>query len=272
METPMTAHFNSIQHSDLITLVLALALVACGGPMGSAEPATDSTALTQPGHGPANVNLGSAGNYAILAETAITDVPGSVILGDMAISPAAQSYITGFALTNATGYATSPQVVGKVYAADQAAPTPSKLTTAVVDMGTAYTDAAGRPNPDFLNLGTGALGGKTLTPGLYKWTTGVTITSNVELKGNSTDVWIFQISGALTESSATKVLLSGGAQAKNIFWQVAGGATLGTTSHFEGNLLSQTAIAMQTGASANGRLLAQSAVTLDHNTVTKPSP
>ena len=240
--------------------------------MSDAEPAVDSAALTTVRHGPVPVLLGSAGNYTILAETEITDVPKSVILGDIAISPAAQSYLTGFALTNATGYATSPQVVGKVYAADQAAPTPSKLTTAVDNMRTSYTDAAGRPTPDHLNLGTGAIGGKTLAPGLYKWTTGVTISSNVTLKGNSADIWIFQISGTLTQSSATKVVLQGGAQAKNIFWQVAGGATLGTTSHFEGNLLSQTAIAMQTGASINGRLLAQSAVTLDQNTVTRPAP
>ncbi len=219
----------------------------------------------------APVLLGTSANYVILAETAITNVPTSAITGDIAISPAAESYITGFALTDATGYATAPQVVGKVYAADQAAPTPINLTTAVNDMGTAYTDAAGRPTPDFVELATGAIGGMTLSSGLYKWTTGVTIAADVTLTGSATDVWIFQSSGTLIQSAATKVLLSGGAQAKNVFWQVAGGATLGTTSHFEGILLSQTAITLQTGASMNGRALAQTAVALDKNTVTQPA-
>jgi hypothetical protein len=221
--------------------------------------------------GPAPVLLGTAGNYVILAQTAVSTVPTSAITGDVAISPAAASYITGFGLTAATGYATAPQVVGKVYAADYAPPTPSNLTTAVTDMGTAYTDAAGRPTPDFLELGTGAIGGKTLTPGLYKWTSTVTIPSDVTLTGNATDVWIFQISGDLTQSSATKVLLSGGAKPKNIFWQVAGTVDLGTTSHFEGIILSQTAITMRTGASMNGRALAQSAVGMDSSTVTQPA-
>jgi len=218
----------------------------------------------------APVLLGTAANYTILAQTAITNVPTSAILGNIAISPAAESYLTGFALTDATGYATSTQVVGKVYAADQASPTPINLTTAVNDMGTGYTDAAGRPTPDFLELATGAIGGMTLTPGLYKWTSGVSISSDVTLTGSASDVWIFQIAGTLLQSSGAKVLLAGGAQARNIYWQVAGGATLGTTSHFEGILLSQTAITLQTGASMNGRALAQSAVALDTNAVTPP--
>ena len=216
------------------------------------------------------VLLGTSANYVILAETGISTVPPSVVTGDIAVSPAAESYVTGFALTDATGYATAPQVVGKVYAANQASPTPANLTSAINDMGTGYTDAAGRPNPDFVELATGAIGGMTLTPGLYKWGTGVGITSDVTLTGAATDVWIFQIAGALLQSAGGKVLLAGGAQAKNVFWQVAGGATLGTTSHFEGILLSQTAIVLQTGASMNGRALAQSAVTLDTSTVTQP--
>ena len=220
----------------------------------------------------APVLLGTSANYAILAQSAITNVPPSAIIGDIAISPAAESYLTGFALTDATGYATAPQILGKVYAADQASPTPINLTTAINDMGTGYTDAAGRPTPDFLELATGAIGGMTLTPGLYKWTTGVSISSNVTLTGSSSDVWIFQIAGTLLQSSGAKVLLAGGAQARNIFWQVAGGATLGTTSHFEGILLSQTAITLQTGASMNGRALAQTAVALDTNAVTQPGP
>jgi hypothetical protein len=218
----------------------------------------------------ATVNLGAAGNYVILAKTAINNSPGSAITGDLGLSPAATSYVTGFSLTNATGYATSAQVTGKIYAADMAAPTPITLTTAVNNMITAYNDAAGRPTPDFSELGTGNIGGKTLTPGLYKWTNTVTLPSDVVISGGADDIWIFQISGNLTMSSAVNITLLGGAQAKNIFWQVAGQATIGTTAHFEGILLSMTGITFQTGASISGRALAQTAVILDHNAVTKP--
>jgi hypothetical protein len=113
------------------------------------------------------VNLGSAANYVIVAKTAINNSSTSNITGDLGLSPAATSYVTGFALTNATGYATSAQVTGKIYAADMAAPTPINMTTAVNDMVTAYNNAAGRVSPDFSELATGNLGGKTLTPGLY---------------------------------------------------------------------------------------------------------
>ncbi len=133
----------------------------------------------------------------------------------------------------------------------------------------AYTDAAGRTLPDFINLGAGNIGGLTLAPGLYKWGTSVRIPTDITISGNPDDVWIFQIAGNLKLSNAIAVHLSGGAQAKNIFWQVAGLTTLGTTSHFEGILLCKTLIAMQTGASINGRLFSQTAVTLQKNVVTK---
>lgn len=217
----------------------------------------------------APVNLGAAGNYVILAKTTITNIATSAITGDLGLSPSATSFYTGFALTNATGYATSAQVIGKMYAANMASPTPSNLTTAVSNMQTAYTDAAGRPTPDFLALGTGNIGGKTLAPGLYKWTNTVTVPSNVTISGGADDVWIFQIAGNLTVSSAVNVTLAGGAQAKNIFWQVAGTVSLGTTSHFEGIILSKTGIAFKTGASINGRALAQTSVILDKNAVTE---
>jgi len=202
----------------------------------------------------------------ILSKSGITDVYKSTITGDIGTSP-----ITGAAIG-----VTCAEVTGTIYSVDAAGPLPcrvtnaTKLTTAVGDMQTAYTDAAGRSNPNFLNLGAGNIGGKTLTPGLYKWGTAVTIPTNVTISGSSTDVWIFQIAQTLTVSSAVKITLSGGAQAKNIFWQVAGAVTLGTTSHFEGIILGQTGINLKTGGSINGRLLAQTAVTLQMNTVTQP--
>ena len=217
------------------------------------------------------VALGAAGNYVILAKTAISNISTSAVTGDLGLSPAATSYITGLSLTDATGYAISAQVTGKLYAADMADPTPINLTTAVENMITAYNDAAGRPSPDFLELATGNIGGQTLVPGLYKWTNTVTLPSDVTISGGANDIWIFQIAGDLSMSNGVNITLIGGAQAKNIFWQVAGQATLGTTSHFEGILLSMTGINIQTGASFHGRALAQTAVVLDGNAVTKPN-
>ena len=228
---------------------------------------TTGTAVAK---GPAPVLLGAAGNYVVIAKTAISSVSPSVVTGDIALSPAAQSFITGFALIGNTGYATSAQVTGKVYAADQTPPTPSNLTTAVSNMEAAYTDAAGRTTPDFLELGTGNIGGKTLAPGLYKWTSTVSIPSNVTISGGANDTWIFQTTGDLNEADAMKVILAGGAQAKNIWWQVAGKVSIGAGAHFEGVLLVKTEATLVTGASMNGRILAQTQVALQKATLTQP--
>ena len=166
---------------------------------------------------------------------------------------------------------------GRILSVDAAGPLPCSvtdptlLTEAVGDMETAYTDAAGRTLPDFINLGGGMIGGLTLVPGLYKWTTRVLISSDVTLSGGPDDVWIFQIAGTLTQADATRMILNGGARPRNIFWQTSGAVAIGTTAHFEGVLLAKTKIAMKTGASANGRLLSQTAVTLEQNAVTRPS-
>ena len=219
------------------------------------------------------VNLGGAGNYVIVAKTGISTVPISAITGNLAVSPAAATYITGFSLkadpTNV--FSTSTQVTGEIFAATYKPPTPADLTTAVDDMLTAFTDAASRA-PGVTELGAGNIGGKTLAAGVYKWGTGLLIPSDVTLSGSSTDVWVFQIAKGLTMSSAAKVVLSGGAVSKNVFWQVAGMVDLGTTAHCEGVILSQTAITLQAGASVNGRLLAQTAVTLASSTVVEPAP
>jgi hypothetical protein len=138
-------------------------------------------------------------------------------------------------------------------------------------MGFAYSDAAGRSIPDFTELGAGEIGGLTLAPGLYKWGSAVSIATNVTLSGGPNDVWIFQIAKTLKQASATRITLAGGAQAKNIFWQVGDVVAIGTTAHFEGVLLAKTLIAFKTGASANGRFLAQTAVTLEQNAITQPA-
>jgi hypothetical protein len=138
-------------------------------------------------------------------------------------------------------------------------------------METAYVDAKGRVSPGFVELGAGEIGGLTLAPGLYKWGAGLKISTDVTLTGGANDVWIFQVAGTMNQASSTRVTLTGGAQAKNIFWQVAGAVTIGTTAHLEGVVLAKTLIAVNTGASVGGRLLAQTAVTLQMNSVTQPA-
>jgi len=210
-------------------------------------------------------NLGLAGNFGILSKSGITDVYKSTITGDVGTSP-----IAGTALLLACD-----EVVGTVYTVNDAGPAcrvvnASMLSTAILDMEASYTELVGRKKPNFINLHAGDLGGKTLAPGLYKWDSAIIIPLDVTLDGGPNDVWIFQISGTLDIASAKQVIVSGGAQAKNIFWVVAGAVTLGTYSHFEGSILGKTSLSLQTGATMNGRLLAQTAVTLQMNTVTRP--
>jgi len=223
--------------------------------------------------GPAPVNLGTAGNYVILAKTGVSTTGTTAVVGDIGLSPAAASYITGFGLIadSTNTFSTSSLVTGKVYASNYAVPTPTNMTTAVSDMQTAFTDAAGRTLPDFTELGAGDISGMTLVPGLYKWGTGVLITNaGVTLSGGANDVWIFQIAQNLTVNNSAIVTLIGGAQAKNIFWQVSGQATLGTAADFKGIILSQSLISLNTGAVMKGRALAQTAVTLNATAITAP--
>ena len=180
-------------------------------------------------------------------------------------------------ITGASILLTCPEVSGKIYTVDSAGLLPCAvidpvfLTSVVRDMESAYDDAAGRVAPDFTELGAGEVGGLTLAPGLYKWATGVSISTDVTLAGGPDDVWIFQVAGPLNQAAATRVTLAGGALAKNIFWQVAGAVTVGSTAHFEGVVLGKTMIAVNTGASVNGRLLAQTAITLQMNPITQPA-
>jgi hypothetical protein len=245
----------------LMGLLLAVSMTGCGGDGGGS---------------PASVPLGTAANYAVFANTGIaTDANPSVITGNIGAGPGVtSSAITGFALNLPAGsaFSTSAQVKGNIYAFDYAPPTPTKVNTASNDMGAAYTAAAGRTAGvgPFLNVGGGTVTDQTLAPGVYTWTTAVTIPTDLTLSGNATDVWVFQVAGTLDMAAAKTVKLSGGALAKNIFWQVAGAVTVGAGTHFEGIVLGQTSITFGNSASINGRLLAQSAVTLDATTVAVP--
>ncbi|PIO89094.1 MAG: hypothetical protein COS82_07320 [Zetaproteobacteria bacterium CG06_land_8_20_14_3_00_59_53] len=237
-----------------------------------------TTGTTATAAGPAAVNLRTAGNFVILTKTGVTNVHTSAISGNVGASP-----ITAAAMNNVF----CSEITGTIYGADAAytgsgavtcfagtAADNTLVANAILDMGTAYADASGRTTPDFTELGAGNISGLTLVPGLYKWGTTVNINTNVTLSGGPNDVWIFQIAGDLIQANGTSVLLIGGALPKNIFWQVAGltGATIGTTAVMEGVVLAAKAIAVSTTATVHGRLLAQTAVTLDQNTITQPAP
>ncbi len=240
-----------------------------------------------PAVGPAPVNLGTAGDFVILTKAGITNTDShlSAITGNIGTSP-----ITAAAMDNVwcseipahtifgvdatyTGNGdTSCFMGGTTVVGDTTAKT--KVDNAVLDMGTAYADAAARTTPDFLNEGAGEIGSLTLEPGLYKWGTGVSISTDVTLDGldNENNVWIFQIAGDVIQASDKHVTLVNGALAKNVFWQVAGdeGVTIGTGATFEGVVLARTKVAVNTNAAVNGRLFAHTAVTLQSNDVTQP--
>ena len=224
--------------------------------------------------GPILPSLGLAGNYAILTKSGISTTGVTSITGNLGVSPAAATAITGFGLImDANGQSsTSPAVTGKVFASDYAAPTPSNLTTAVSNMETAFTNSNNLTAPAPVNnLGAGNISGLTIPPGLYKFSTGVLITSQgVTLQGNANDTWVFTIAQDLTVNNTAKITLGPGVQAKNIYWVVSGQALLGTGVDFSGIILSQTLISLNTGARVNGRLLAQTAVTLNASTVIQP--
>jgi hypothetical protein len=224
------------------------------------------------------VELQTAGDFVILSKTGITNVPTSSITGDVGSSPVAADAMTGWALTadlsGSTEFARSTQVVGKIFAGDMTGPTPAKLALAILDMKAVYADAAARPvtSAAHLNIDDGAIGGGNFTAGTYRWESLVRINSDITITGGPNDQFVFQTTGDLIFGSGARVVLAGGAKACNIVWQVAGYVDVGTTAHLEGIFLVATYAAFKAGSSLNGRVLAQTAVTLISTTITEPDP
>ncbi len=238
-----------------------------GGGSGSVCEGADCVPIGTAG------NLGTAAGYVILAKTGVSTVPNSIVTGNVGLSPAARTFLTNWSETSdiSDTYSTSAQVVApfRLYASDYVGgTTTTDLGTAVLSMEAAYTAATAKPAGPC--PGVGNLGGLTLAAGVYTCAVNVLIPTDVTLNGSATDVWVFQITGTLTQSSATQVILTGGALPQNVFWQVSDVVTVGTTATMRGVILAQTNIAVQTGATVIGRLFAQTAVTLDTATVTQP--
>jgi len=267
----------------LLALLTVFAIMT-GCNMTGENPAPPSGPTAGPGIGPAAVNLGTAGNFAILTESGITtdaSIPLSAIVGDMGVSPITYASMTGFSLNPVapiatTTSSTSPLVTGTIYAPDytgNGGATATMLTAAIGDKNIAYADAMARtPIVANTDLYAGSIGGQDFPPGLYTWNTPVLIGATITLTGGANDTWIFQISGTLTMSPSVSVTLLGGALPQNIVWQATDTVALDTDTHLNGIVLTAAtkSITLNSLATVNGRLLAGGAVTMISNTITQP--
>jgi hypothetical protein len=263
-----------------VAIALAAFIVAGCGSSSDSAPAATTPVVDPVGAvcvGAECVNLATAGNYVILAKDGgITNVSPSVVTGHVGMNAVAAG-MTGFSLVMdaSNTFATSTQVTGRMYASDYADPTPANLTQAITDTGAAFGSATGKPTSGaaFVNAHAGILGGQTLLPGVYEWTTEVSVAAGetVTLAGSATDVWVLRTTtGGITMNSGATVALTGGALPQNVFWRTPGVVALNDNANLKGIVLSGTSVTMTNGASVNGRLLATTAVTLIGNTVTRP--
>ncbi len=273
------------------TVLLAAIVAGCGGGGGGSPVAGPGATCT----GTGCVDLGTSGtaaadsaaHYVILAEAGVTYTPNATvsstpkIIGNIGVSPAAASTITGLALNLPAGgaYSTSTLVTGAIYAPGYAPPTPANLTTAIGNKLAAYTAASNMAtaggglsggSPGVACPNAGDLGGQTLTPGVYTCGIPVQISTGLNLTLSGAGVYVIKTTGTLTQAANTHVLLTNGALPQNIFWQVAGAVSIGAGAHMEGNILSASSIALVTGATLKGRLYSATSIAMDANTVTQP--
>ena len=239
MKSPQSRRTSSLlaAGTSAMALVLVGSFVALGSDVAAA---------------PVEVGLGTAGSFAVLAGTGITNTGPTTITGDIGTFPTAT--ITGL---------TSLTVSGTNHAGD------SVTQGAKTDLTTAYTKAAGQGPTTAIAAD---LVGQTLKPGVYNSASAVGLSGVLTLDGagDPNAVWVFQAGSTLITASGSKVVLLNGAQSCHVYWQVGSSATLGTNSLFTGTILALTDISLQTGAAVNGRVLARNgAVTMDSNTITR---
>jgi hypothetical protein len=232
---------------------------ATGGTGGAAGAGGAAGGMS--GAGPCSllpIDLTSAASFVVLAGSTVTNAGPTSVTGDLGVSPG--TAVTGFPPGTIAG--------GAQHAGDATA------GQAIADLTTAYNDATGRTLCPITV--TGNIGGQTLPPGLYKSTSSLEVSSGdltLDAQGDGNAVWIFQIASTLTTAPGRQVILSGGAKSTNVFWQVGTSATIDTTCAFQGTIMADQAITMNTGATLNGRALARiAAVALDSNTIVKPAP
>ena len=236
----------------------------------SANDVSTSTSTVKvtprPNHNVKTINLGVAESFAILAYSSITSYPTSNIVGKVGLKPGIRSLI---------GLNPETEVMGglnEVYAGDDIGDPLDYLNFARENLIASYKDAASRASDnDKKEAYAGMPGGKILPPGIYQWSKGATISSDMTLEGNDRDIFIFQITGDLYVAPTVRITLSGGAQPKNIFWQVSGKVTLGSTSVTAGTIMSQLTFEMKNFAQLNGRALVKNGkLLLSQNVITRP--
>ena len=232
-------------------LFAALVIVACVG--------SKSNVIGSQGKGsamranPTAPLLSGAQKYAVLGASAVTNTGGTAIKGDLGVSSPGISP-TGFPPGTITGRIHSGDASS---AAAQGRLTPAYNSLAAKTCGTPLTGQD--------------LGNRTLTQGVYCFTSSAQLTGTLTLAGNANSVFIFKIASALNTASNSSVVMTGGSQARNVYWQVGSSATLGTGTAFKGNIVALTSISLGTGASLSGRALARNgSVTMDNNAISTP--
>ena len=255
-----------------LALVFSISILSQGcSPTTSTSPSTTPIptpiATANGAVAQATIALGTSSSYAILSNSAITNVPSSDITGNVGISPGVRADITGL---------TAPEVTGNIYASDDSLTIANMLIAAKTDALNAYNDgvAAGRGTPTSIS---GNINGLTLAPGLYESSSSIEISPGGKLyldaQGNGNAVFILRSATTITTSSTSEVVLAGGAQAKNVFWLAGSAMTLGTDSRMKGILIANTSISCLTGSRIDGSVLIQGAaaaqITLDHTIIVK---
>jgi len=243
--------------TQITTAILALAVIATGCKKDDTpEPGPNGTVIPIQTTVQASVPLAGVSNFTVIAGAAVTNTGGTVVNGDMGLSPGTS--IGGF----------PPGILNGTLHINTGIANQAKL-----DLTTAFNDAAARTTTDMVTL-SGNIGGLTLTPGLYKSTSSLAISSGdvtFDALGNANAVFIIQIASTFTTTPGRKVILAGGAQARNIYWQVASSASFGTTTVMKGTIMALESITFDTGATLEGRALARTgSVTMDANTMVLP--